>query len=101
MQHRTRMYKVLPPIGEGSIQKYYLLITPSPVGEGAGGRGNATMPILIDGFNLIYKFPELEGLMYEGKLAEARAATIRSRIFVRNSHFFVDDVGRCNNIYYK
>jgi len=34
------------------------------------------MPILIDGFNLIYKFPELEGLMYEGKLAEARAGLL-------------------------
>ncbi|MCL2025174.1 MAG: NYN domain-containing protein [Leptospirales bacterium] len=30
------------------------------------------MGILIDGFNLIYKFPELEELMYAGKLNEAR-----------------------------
>ena len=30
------------------------------------------MGFLIDGFNLIYKFPELEGLMYEGKLNAAR-----------------------------
>jgi uncharacterized protein len=30
------------------------------------------MIFLIDGFNLIYKFPDLEGLMYEGKLSEAR-----------------------------
>jgi predicted RNA-binding protein with PIN domain len=30
------------------------------------------MAILIDGFNLIYKFPELEGLMYQGRLIEAR-----------------------------
>ncbi len=30
------------------------------------------MPLLIDGFNLIYKFPDLEGLMYQGKLDEAR-----------------------------
>jgi uncharacterized protein len=30
------------------------------------------MAILIDGFNLIYKFPDLEGLMYQGKLTEAR-----------------------------
>lgn len=30
------------------------------------------MAILIDGFNLIYKFPELEGLMYQGKLSDAR-----------------------------
>ena len=30
------------------------------------------MGILIDGFNLIYKFPELEELMYAGKLSEAR-----------------------------
>lgn len=30
------------------------------------------MGLLIDGFNLIYKFPELEGFMYAGKLNEAR-----------------------------
>jgi predicted RNA-binding protein with PIN domain len=30
------------------------------------------MAILIDGFNLIYKFPDLEGLMYQGKLSDAR-----------------------------
>lgn len=30
------------------------------------------MPVLIDGFNLIYKFPDLEGMMYLGKLSEAR-----------------------------
>lgn len=30
------------------------------------------MPLLIDGFNLIYKFPPLEALMYEGRLNEAR-----------------------------
>lgn len=30
------------------------------------------MPILIDGFNLIYKFPELEELMYLNCLEEAR-----------------------------
>ncbi len=30
------------------------------------------MAILIDGFNLIYKFPDLEALMYEEKLYEAR-----------------------------
>lgn len=30
------------------------------------------MPYLIDGFNLIYKFPDLEGLMYLGKLNEAK-----------------------------
>ena len=30
------------------------------------------MAILIDGFNLIYKFPEFEGLMYQGKLSDAR-----------------------------
>jgi len=34
------------------------------------------MGILIDGFNLIYKFPELEGLMYAGKLSEARKGLI-------------------------
>lgn len=30
------------------------------------------MAILIDGFNLIYKFPDLEELMYRDKLTEAR-----------------------------
>lgn len=30
------------------------------------------MALLIDGFNLIYKFPDLEALMYEHKLTEAR-----------------------------
>jgi len=28
--------------------------------------------ILIDGMNLLYKFPDLEGLMYEGRLEDAR-----------------------------
>ncbi len=30
------------------------------------------MTYLIDGFNLIYKFPDLEGLMYQSRLSEAR-----------------------------
>jgi predicted RNA-binding protein with PIN domain len=30
------------------------------------------MQILIDGFNLIYKFPDLEEMMYQGRLPEAR-----------------------------
>jgi len=30
------------------------------------------MSLLIDGFNLIYKFPELESLMYYGQLNKAR-----------------------------
>jgi len=30
------------------------------------------MTYLIDGFNLIYKFPDLEALMYENRLIEAR-----------------------------
>ena len=34
------------------------------------------MPLLIDGFNLIYKFPELEKNMYRGKLNEARRGLI-------------------------
>jgi predicted RNA-binding protein with PIN domain len=34
------------------------------------------MGILIDGFNLIYKFPALEELMHAGKLSEARKALI-------------------------
>lgn len=32
--------------------------------------------ILIDGMNLLYKFPDLEGMMYEGKLNEARDGLI-------------------------
>ena len=34
------------------------------------------MPLLIDGFNLIYKFPELEKKMYRGKLNDARMGLI-------------------------
>lgn len=34
------------------------------------------MGYLIDGFNLIYKFPHLEGMMYEGKLNDARKGLI-------------------------
>jgi len=34
------------------------------------------MPLLIDGFNLIYKFPELEVMMYIGQLNEARAGLL-------------------------
>lgn len=34
------------------------------------------MPLLIDGFNLIYKFPELEAMMYIGRLNEARAGLL-------------------------
>ena len=30
------------------------------------------MPFLIDGFNLLYKFPDLEEMMYLGNLNEAR-----------------------------
>jgi predicted RNA-binding protein with PIN domain len=34
------------------------------------------MGFLIDGFNLIYKFPKLEGMMYVSKLNEARAGLL-------------------------
>ncbi|MCB1178929.1 MAG: NYN domain-containing protein [Leptospiraceae bacterium] len=34
------------------------------------------MVLVIDGFNLIYKFPHLEQLMYENKLNEARNGLI-------------------------
>ena len=34
------------------------------------------MPLLIDGFNLIYKFPDLEGMMYLGQLNGARAGLL-------------------------
>ena len=42
------------------------------------------MSILIDGFNLIYKFPELEGLMYQGKLLEARTGLLNMLKQYRN-----------------
>ena len=35
------------------------------------------MILLIDGFNLIYKFPELETLMYESKLNLAREGLLK------------------------
>lgn len=35
------------------------------------------MILLIDGFNLIYKFPELEALMYESKLNLAREGLLK------------------------
>ncbi len=35
------------------------------------------MILLIDGFNLIYKFPDLEGLMYESKLNLAREGLLK------------------------
>ncbi len=34
------------------------------------------MPLLIDGFNLIYKFPDLEAMMYMGQLNTARAGLL-------------------------
>ena len=34
------------------------------------------MPLLIDGFNLIYKFPDLEALMYLSQLNAARAGLL-------------------------
>ena len=34
------------------------------------------MAYLIDGFNLIYKFPELESLMYQHRLDEARTGLL-------------------------
>jgi uncharacterized protein len=34
------------------------------------------MAILIDGFNLIYKFPDLEGLMYRSRLSDARTGLL-------------------------
>jgi uncharacterized protein len=34
------------------------------------------MVFLIDGFNLIYKFPDLEGMMYRGNLNEARSGLL-------------------------
>ena len=42
------------------------------------------MPILIDGFNLIYKFPEFEGLMYRGLLSDARRGLLdRLKLYVK------------------
>jgi len=34
------------------------------------------MPLLIDGFNLIYKFPDLESMMYSSQLNAARAGLL-------------------------
>lgn len=34
------------------------------------------MPLLIDGFNLIYKFPDLEAMMYQNRLNEARSGLL-------------------------
>jgi len=34
------------------------------------------MPLLIDGFNLIYKFPDLESMMYLSQLNTARAGLL-------------------------
>lgn len=34
------------------------------------------MPLLIDGFNLIYKFPDLEAMMYLSQLNPARAGLL-------------------------
>ena len=34
------------------------------------------MPLLIDGFNLIYKFPDLESMMYLSQLNAARAGLL-------------------------
>jgi predicted RNA-binding protein with PIN domain len=34
------------------------------------------MPLLIDGFNLIYKFPDLEAMMYLSQLNSARAGLL-------------------------
>jgi len=34
------------------------------------------MPLLIDGFNLIYKFPDLEAMMYLSQLNTARAGLL-------------------------
>ncbi|MFH0974940.1 MAG: NYN domain-containing protein [Spirochaetota bacterium] len=42
------------------------------------------MAILIDGFNLIYKFPELERLMYAGNLSGARIGLLNKLKEYRN-----------------
>ncbi|MDY6970645.1 MAG: NYN domain-containing protein, partial [Spirochaetota bacterium] len=34
------------------------------------------MAFLIDGFNLIYKFPQLEELMYQDRLVDARVGLL-------------------------
>lgn len=44
------------------------------------------MPYLIDGFNLLYKFPEFEKLMYESRLSDARTGLLsKLRVFSRLS----------------
>lgn len=55
------------------------------------------MTILIDAFNLIYKFPELEEHMYRGQLVEARRGLLERMVRVRSAwkrpleiHLFFD-----------
>ena len=50
------------------------------------------MAILIDGFNLIYKFPELEELMYQGRLSDARMLLLeklKAYVKITGSHIKV------------
>lgn len=44
------------------------------------------MKYLIDGFNLIYKFPHLEEMMYKGKLNEAREGLIEILMDFKKIH---------------
>ncbi|PNV74822.1 RNA-binding protein [Leptospira inadai serovar Lyme] len=54
------------------------------------------MHLVVDGFNLIYKFPELEAFMYSDRLREARVGLLRileaysSKIKNPNIHVFFD-----------
>ncbi|NCA28398.1 MAG: NYN domain-containing protein, partial [Proteobacteria bacterium] len=41
------------------------------------------MILVVDGFNLIYKFPEMEILMYENKLNNARNALLKKLILYK------------------
>ncbi|TGK06132.1 RNA-binding protein [Leptospira fletcheri] len=54
------------------------------------------MHLVVDGFNLIYKFPELEAFMYSDRLREARVGLLRileaysDKIKNPNIHVFFD-----------
>ena len=43
------------------------------------------MILIVDAFNLIYKFPELEDLMYKGELIEARRGLLSLLVKYKNS----------------
>jgi hypothetical protein len=48
-------------------------------------RESGEMILLVDAFNLIYKFPELEDNMYKGELTEARRGLLSLLVNYKNS----------------